>query len=409
MHTLRFCCLCFLSILACQISAAPTNHTIDDTSPLIQYLPDASGLCVGCIPTDEFGGDIYDSTTLYNGTVTAVVGERTIAMNFVGTALRIFTAVPPDPVEVSTNGSVSNYRAGQTTVITLDGQRSGQESAEGSKFARQTAPGYYDNVLYSNNSMPDANHRLLIQVSAGDTLYLDYIIYASNDLDSTISSSTMPSSPISTETSPASPTESSSPIPSSPIASSPIPPSPISSSPIPSALDASASQIVKKRLNIAAIAGGAVGGLAGILFIIIFLFLCRSHRKKLSAADTADEKYTPSLGGTLLSQRHSNSEDSDSAADVSPGALAQEVRFLRQQMQRRPEEDRMEAGSIVSSESGSVVQRSLSTMKREQTRVVRDHYEGYSAGRDLLVHTDSGLRLTAGWEVDEVPPTYVTE
>lgn len=69
----------------------------------------------------------------------------------------------------------------------------------------------------------------------------------------------------------------------------------------------------------------------------------------------------------------------------------------------------MEGSSAKGSESASRA-RSLSMMKRDQTRALQDHEHSVGVGvSDTLVHTDSGLRLTAGRVVDEVPPSYVAD
>jgi hypothetical protein len=69
----------------------------------------------------------------------------------------------------------------------------------------------------------------------------------------------------------------------------------------------------------------------------------------------------------------------------------------------------IEGSSAEGSESASRA-RSLSMMKRDQTRALHDHERGVGVGvSDTLVHTDSGLRLTAGRVVDEVPPSYVAD
>jgi hypothetical protein len=84
--------------------------------------------------------------------------------------------------------------------------------------------------------------------------------------------------------------------------------------------------------------------------------------------------------------------------------IAEQLRALEVQLPKQHAE-----GSTARSETNVSVGRSLSTMKREQTRVVQNQ-AGYSSGVvDSLVHGDSGLRLTAGRMVDELPPTYVAE
>jgi hypothetical protein len=69
----------------------------------------------------------------------------------------------------------------------------------------------------------------------------------------------------------------------------------------------------------------------------------------------------------------------------------------------------MEGSSAETWESASRA-RSLSMMKRDQIRALQDDERGVGVGvSDTLVHTDSGLRLTAGRVVDEVPPSYVVD
>ncbi|KAJ7847666.1 hypothetical protein B0H13DRAFT_2362367 [Mycena leptocephala] len=69
----------------------------------------------------------------------------------------------------------------------------------------------------------------------------------------------------------------------------------------------------------------------------------------------------------------------------------------------------MEGSCAVGSENASRA-RSFSMMKRDQMRALHDHERGVGVGvSDTLVHTDSGLRLTAGRVVDEVPPSYVAD
>ncbi|KAJ6522218.1 hypothetical protein DFH09DRAFT_1330697 [Mycena vulgaris] len=67
-----------------------------------------------------------------------------------------------------------------------------------------------------------------------------------------------------------------------------------------------------------------------------------------------------------------------------------------------------EETSAAGSETASFAGCSLSKMKREQVRVVRETQAGYETA-DAFVHTDGGLQLTAGRVVDDLPPTYVAD
>ncbi|KAJ7261023.1 hypothetical protein C8J57DRAFT_1232584 [Mycena rebaudengoi] len=94
---------------------------------------------------------------------------------------------------------------------------------------------------------------------------------------------------------------------------------------------------------------------------------------------------------------------------LDPAALAEQMRLLNAKVERL-EVERIEEASTsgsTTSPGGSSLGRSLSTMKSEQTRMLRSH-NGYDDGAtDSLSHTDSGLRLTAGRIADEAPPpTY---
>lgn len=95
-----------------------------------------------------------------------------------------------------------------------------------------------------------------------------------------------------------------------------------------------------------------------------------------------------------------------SSPDQSATAVAARLRILEEEFKRlnqRPPQDTPEE-----SDSRIPGRSRLSTMKREQTRVVLENQHG---GRveDLLVHTDSGLRLTAERVVAELPPRYMVE
>ncbi|KAJ6498389.1 hypothetical protein C8R47DRAFT_1212086 [Mycena vitilis] len=92
--------------------------------------------------------------------------------------------------------------------------------------------------------------------------------------------------------------------------------------------------------------------------------------------------------------------DGSDALAVKLLALEAEVKQLKG--------ERGEGSSSASNTEVASLTRSLSTMKRDQSRAVQDHQEGYT-GADALMHTDSGLRLTADRTVPELPPTYAAE
>ncbi|KAF8193549.1 hypothetical protein K438DRAFT_1828837 [Mycena galopus ATCC 62051] len=176
----------------------------------------------------------------------------------------------------------------------------------------------------------------------------------------------------------------------------------------------------KKKLPLGAIAGGTLAGCA-LLGVLGTVLLCRRRLRPRSrdVSPSIEEAPLPPLGGAVTTIPKEGTENGANLAvvheEISPGdqtatALAAQVRALEAQVQQLMTE-RTERGAPTDSTAGSDVSlpaRSLSTMKREQTRAVRNHQEGYS-GADALLHTDSGLRLTAGRIVDELPPTYAAE
>lgn len=177
---------------------------------------------------------------------------------------------------------------------------------------------------------------------------------------------------------------------------------------------------VPKKLPVAAIAGGTLAGCA-IIGVLGTVLLCRRRLRPRSreVSPSIEEAPLPPLGGAVTTTPKEGTENGAHIAvvheEISPGdqiaaALAAQVRALEAQVQQLMTE-RTERGARTDSTAGSDVSlpaRSLLTMKREQTRAVRNHQEGYS-GADSLLHTDSGLRLTVGRIVDELPPTYAAE
>ncbi|KAF7349078.1 hypothetical protein MVEN_01429800 [Mycena venus] len=383
-------CLCLL--LSSSILAVLTNHTIDDAGPLVHYIPNTDGLCVGCAPTDQ-----YDRSQLNNGTVTtySVMDNvvRAIEMNFTGSAIYIFLAAASAPTDL-------NQQCG----FALDGVQVGDPPLFFLKTPASTAR--YNILVYANKSIPDGAHTFQIQLSMNTVVNFDYAIYTSNDLETTSASSptSTTSSPTSTASLPTSTASSPTSTASSPTStSSP----PVAGTPAP---------IPKKKLPVAVIAGGTIAGCA-LLGVLGTVLLCRRPRSR-EVSPSIEEAFLPPLGGAVTTPKEGTENGAHIAVvheETSPGdqtttALAAKVHALEAQVQqlmtdwteRRARTDST-AGSDV-----SLLAHSLSTMKREQTRVVRNHQEGYS-GADALLHTDSGLRLTAGRIVDEFPPTYASE
>ncbi|KAJ6628078.1 hypothetical protein B0H10DRAFT_1991486 [Mycena sp. CBHHK59/15] len=174
---------------------------------------------------------------------------------------------------------------------------------------------------------------------------------------------------------------------------------------------ASPASISKKKPPVVAIAGGTVGGVAAVLAFLSTLLLCRSSRyRHAKNSPSIEEAPLPPLGGAVMPIETAEQPQANNfvvAPDQDAAALADQVHMLKEQVQRLEAERAEGCTSSAGSDTASV-SRSLSTMKREQRRVVRDHQDGYTVA-DSLVHTDSGLRLTAGRVIDELPPTYAAD
>ncbi|KAJ7488344.1 hypothetical protein FB451DRAFT_735623 [Mycena latifolia] len=340
-------------LLAHPVVAVLTNHTIDDAGPLVRYLPSAAGLCVGCAAQGEFA-----STFLTNGTVTnyADTGTdvRAIEILFTGSAIYIFLAAPnlPDPFD-------------QQCSFALD------HATVGSSFLKNfpASTDRYNILAYENTSIPDGPHTFQIHLSLNTAVYFDYAVYTSNDPHLT------PSASATTFTT---------------TIGAP-----------PALIEA----VSKKKPPIAAIVGGIVAFVAATLAFLATLILCRHPRNRNRVTPPVVEELSlPPLGGAILPWvvRPSVSGAAN-PADLDAIALVDEVRRLREQVQRLETKHGEAGSSSAGSETGSL-SRSMSMMKREQTRVVLGHQEGFEG--DSLVHTDSGLRLTAGRMLHELPPTY---
>ncbi|KAJ7487073.1 hypothetical protein FB451DRAFT_1228680 [Mycena latifolia] len=163
-------------------------------------------------------------------------------------------------------------------------------------------------------------------------------------------------------------------------------------------------------LPVAAIAGGAAVGVAALLALLAGLIICHNRRSRSSRRTTSgiEEGQPPSQGDGKLTKEfisRSGGPSSEYPAQSleQDATMAARVRILEEEVQRL----RTQEGSAARSGPSSLV-RPLSTMKREQTQIALESQQGHLAG-DLFVHTDSGLRLTAGRVLSEAPPTYVAD
>ncbi|KAJ7662788.1 hypothetical protein DFH06DRAFT_1129004 [Mycena polygramma] len=134
-----------------------------------------------------------------------------------------------------------------------------------------------------------------------------------------------------------------------------------------------------KKLPAAAIAGAVVGAVALILMFLI------------NGPSTPPDISPPGRTAAPLDQQ-----------DV--GLLAEQMQRLTDEVQQLRQQVKGSHTTPAGPESASLG-RSLSTMKREQTRALQQH----GAGSDVtnsLVYNGRQLQLTAGRAEDDLPPTY---
>ncbi|KAJ7511915.1 hypothetical protein B0H11DRAFT_2268876 [Mycena galericulata] len=376
-----------------RVSAVSTNHTVDDASPLVRYIPTNLKTCIGCVPPGEF-----DTSHLLNGTVTIFEDDVVTPGIPHGTAIYLFLAQPSTAILADVGMGCDFY---------IDGQRVGPSFESAPQNVTQ-----YDMLAYANTSLPDGPHTFVCDTTFFRTNF-DFLIYTSNDPDQSSSSS---------------PSGSSTPIgifstPSEAQSSSPPSPSPAGA----------AVTTPKAKDSVRAIAGTALG-VAALLFLLTALYLFRRRRKSISISNSNSSSSSDAAADTMpmivkqpidafpaARRSYLSSSSPPYAYAESPRAsesgVVDEIRSLRAQVSRLEERVAVtgEGGTGSVGSTSVPVRRSLSSMKRDQTRALledQDFYEGW----DSLVHTDSGIRLSAGrpravgvLDVEELPPTYMAE
>ncbi|KAJ7187394.1 hypothetical protein C8R46DRAFT_1342498 [Mycena filopes] len=405
---MRFLSL-LLPVFTLAVNAVLTNHTVDDTSPLLSY----NQKCSNCASADALG---FDTGRLNAGTVTTLSDldaiPSSLQFNFTGelhtvhrTAIYIFIAIPAVgtpttdtsldaralPVRADSNAGVAPYvgprgpgeAAGQGGLFT---GTSGAITLDGFVLANNPtfpllAAAQYSHCLWFTTGLADGPHSLKLETSK-TALMIDSIVYTSNDPN--LSSSGTPTvvstiGTVSSSTSSGSPT----------------------------------SLASHHKAPVGAIAGGVIGGTALILAFLVGWIL--SRRKKHTNGPT-----TPAMQESASLQDHPLLTQSPSVAILTAtkteppsqdAVSAEQFRLLQEQVRQLSQQraGSSTAGTSVAGSDTASLGRSLSTMKREQTRALVEHGERGEGVTDTLVHTDSGLRLTAGRTVDELPPTYVAD
>ncbi|KAJ6451868.1 hypothetical protein C8R47DRAFT_1329606 [Mycena vitilis] len=314
-------------------AAGQTNHTIDDASALVRYLPNGlEGMaCGACNDTQDWD---MDSSQLRNGTFSAFSpgisfgADTGMEFNFTGIGIYVFLAIGPN----------SNVGTASTSAFEffVDGVLVGTRNSFPNELQAQ-----YNISGYANNSIPDGLHTFRMIVPSA--VIFDYAVYTSND-DEIISSPSSAARPSSTAV----------------LSSTSVADDSYSTG----AAHTSSGSIAQKKAPVAAIAGAVAGAIVLIFGAVVGLFLMRRARR------TNDRR------------RHTPSMEEGSAA-----------------------------GLFVPVTTSPAVQEAIAA-ERYQTRALQ------GSGRtiaitDTLIHTDSGLRLTAGRAeergVEELPPMYVAD
>ncbi|KAJ6568668.1 hypothetical protein B0H19DRAFT_1133759 [Mycena capillaripes] len=440
--------------LSCTVLAVPQNHTIDDTSPLVDYY---QGLhCSPC--PDEFRNYGLDPAQLNNGTFSAFEnnGDNGLRLRFNGTAIYVYLAVP----------AAANLSTPVNCNFILD-----SVPEAGADFSMISPPevNQYNVLVYAKTDIPDGSH--ILNMDVGDTpVVFDYAYYTSDDLEpdppalsgASSSGGTIAISSLATSgaastsatvltSSPTFPLTSGSTSAATMITATAMTSvaamtsaAAMTSSPaiLPSLSTSAAattssptiltSSSPKKTLSIPLIAGAAAVGVALILALFMgFVLYHRARRTKADAPDMEEWDYVPGIGvprgardGWVGNGGIQDHHGATRAAQMQQNQSGKGVplRKLRKQVKRLEGTINGTGSDITSlvststegsgaegSESASRAP-SLEMMKRDQTRALQDHQRGVGVGvRDMLVHTDSGLRLMAGRVVDEVPPSYVAD
>ncbi|KAJ7187385.1 hypothetical protein C8R46DRAFT_1207333 [Mycena filopes] len=374
---MRFLSL-FLTVFTLAVNAVVTNHTVDD-SALLLGLDDREkqSLCPGCVSPGQMA---FDVTRLFNRTATTLEanGVGAVSLTFTGTAVYICIAIPVIGTlyRHSENAldTILYVGPGSPGIITLDGE----EFKDNPTFPILNNDPQYSYCSWFTTGLTDGPHSLKLETDK-TPLVLDSIVYTSNDPDPSSSDTSIATSSTSDTT-----TTTSS--------------------------GSTASLASHKKAPVGAIAGGVVGGTALILAFLVGWMLSRRAKRRRGPT-------TPAMEESASPQDHSPLTRSSSVAILtkndppSQDAVAERFRLLEEQIRQLSQQraGSSTAGSSVARSDTASLGRSLSTMKREQTRALVEHGERGDGVTDTLVHTDSGLRLTAGRTADELPPTYVAD
>ncbi|KAJ7673965.1 hypothetical protein DFH06DRAFT_752019 [Mycena polygramma] len=367
-----------------------SNFTVDDTDLGILYVGNTSEQCIGvCL------GAGWDQSKLYDGTVTVVQEQSTVAhFSFAGTAIYVYFSAPANTVGTT-----------QNAVFLVDGESDTQQI---STFQiPPTQSGNYSILVYSM-TMEDGYH--VITITNGN-FALDYLIYTSNG------------TPIITDSAPTQPSStSSSALPSSQTSSTFLPSSPVvlsssslssansfsltssSSLPMTSAAD-SQSFATTRKTPVGVIAGASVASVVVALGVLVALLLyCRARKHNMTAPAESEPKYT---SPAYLAPPPAGPSGSGAAPSPS-NTMEEQLRQLQAEVELLRVDPWGARNSAISGSGDTAsVTRSLSTMKSEQTRALLGQSYDHSTVRDSYLQTDGGLSLRAERDPDVVgPPRY---
>ncbi|KAJ6502930.1 hypothetical protein C8R47DRAFT_1316869 [Mycena vitilis] len=426
----------FLPLLILPVLTAPTNHTLDDIDPSLQYLPLPGGVdnlqCNGCTTAGQRQSYGLDPSLLFDGTFSASplppppgesssavlpVGDPGVLVKFTG--LLSFTSLPTlchlsrPGIAVYLFIAVPNATVAGDQIVYNFALDSVTDPVPFTFQPQETAQ--YNVVAYAKEGLGDGEHSLNMDI--GDSiLVFDRAVYTSNDPDAALAPVTSIPEPSSADSSPSIPAsssgDSSSSVPASSSSSS-------SSAPTASALGAStgsstAAEVTSnpttttKKVSGGAVAGVVMGILALILACLVGFMLSRRAKHRVATPHMEESGSVPP--SFVWKNFRATTDDSTSETmaekEEDEAQAADRLRVLREEVQRLEQQAGSSSAGLVT--APPALGRSLSTMKREQTLALEEHERGAGVV-DTLVHTDSGLRLTAGRVVDELPPTYVAD
>ncbi|KAJ7152380.1 hypothetical protein C8R46DRAFT_1302670 [Mycena filopes] len=327
------------------VLAVPTNHTIDDTNPLVRYsdihppirCPQA-GQCETLL-----GSNLRQ---LFNGSASILQGlDKTLAsvspaveFNFTGTALYVFFMLLP-PI------SVPQLRT--TYQATLDG-------VSESMIAPLVHEVQYNVSAYSKSALPPGQHVFQIRPTNTTILLFDYLVYT-DDPD------------------PSAPSD-----PSAPPAR------------------------VKPWIP------GVVGGVTLTLIVVAGLIFYRRRMQRALHKPILEEgglaSSSEGMNSTRKPQEFEIPRPTAPAPQQHPNpAVADRIRLLQQEVEWLQQRGRSGSGG---SDTASVVRLLLAMKAAEETSTTSGSPHEAGAER-TVVHDDSGLRWPA--RVVELPPAYAAD